>query len=224
MKHPQAILALRTDFLRDTLGLKQGVNHMSVDQLSECCTEALMLGCRNWLESCEDFRQVLPYVIFVRSNARTGQPEYFAYQRGKGIGEGRLLGNVSIGVGGHVDFADIVHQNNVLSLAATVGVSVGREIKEEIKFLGGVERDLDMFSAGMLIDDTNDVGKVHLGVLLVVTLPDAMDMECIEDELDSIGFLSAEELLSGAYPLENWTRIALEHFVAKSAEAKHGES
>lgn len=213
----ESILAIRNEFLIDKLGFVQGVNSFSVEDLSNVSTEALMLGCREWLERCEDFRQVLPYIIFIRSNARTNEPEYFAYQRGKGIGEDRLLGNVSIGVGGHVDLVDVVHSESTINLGATVGVSSAREIKEEIIFTGGTERELEMFSAGMLIDDTNSVGKVHLGVLLAVTLPNSMDMVCAEKELDTLGFMSAAELLA-MDNLENWTRIALEHFVAKTAE------
>lgn len=223
MKHPQAILAIRNNFLTMGLGLKQGVNALSVEDLSSCSVDALMLGCREWLEICEDFRQVLPYIIFVRSNPLTNEPEYFAYQRGKGIGEDRLLGNVSIGVGGHVDLADVVHSESQINLNATVGVAAAREIKEEIIFTGGSERELEMFSAGMLIDDTNSVGKVHLGVLLCVMLPDSMDMVCAEKELDTLGFMSAAELLA-LDNIENWTRIALEHFVAKSAEKADAEA
>lgn len=217
MRHPMAILGVRNDFLTGELNFKQGVNHMSVEELSELSTKSLIIGCREQLEGNTTYRQILPYIIFVRSNPRTAKPEYFAYQRGKGIGEDRLLGNVSIGVGGHVDLADVVHSESVINLNATVGVASAREIKEEVVFTGGVERELEMFSAGMLIDDTNSVGQVHLGVLLVVTLPDSMDMVCAEKELDTLGFMSADELLA-MDNLENWTRIALEHFVTKTAE------
>lgn len=218
MKHPQAILAIRNSFLVNDLAMVQGVNPISVEALGEVVTPHLMLGCRNDLESNPDYRQVLPYVIAMRTNGRTGKAEFFAYQRGKGIGESRLLGKVSIGIGGHVDLADVMHSESVINFNGTVGIAVARELKEEILFSGGIA-DLDLFSAGMLIDNSDAVGKVHLGVLMGLMLPDHIDMDCIEEELDTIGFKSADELLSGDYELENWTRIALEHLVSKTEVA-----
>lgn len=210
----ESILAIRNNFLVCELAMVQGMNPISVEALSAVATPHLVLGCRESLEKDESNRQFILYAVPMRSNGRTGKAEFFAYRRGKGVGEGRLLGNVSVGIGGHVDLADVVHSESVINLNSTIGIALTREIKEEVKFSGG-ECELDLFSAGLLLDDSNEVGRVHLGVVMGLLLPDHIDMDCAEPELDTLGFMTAEELLSGTYPLENWTRIVLEHFQSK---------
>jgi predicted NUDIX family phosphoesterase len=65
-------------------------------------------------------------------------------------------------------------------------------------------------SIGCIVDNSDEVGKVHLGILLACVIPHGVDIRCAEEELITIGFRSAEDLLAN-HPLENWTRIALQY-------------
>ena len=48
------------------------------------------------------YKQLIPYQLFCC------QGRYFVYQRGGGVGEGRLAGRLSIGIGGHINSTDSV--------------------------------------------------------------------------------------------------------------------
>ena len=211
LRHPQSILAIDTVFIRnlaDSIGLAGAqVLPIKIEELAEQAVPHLFVGCRDTLEKDERFRQILPYLLFIRPTAE-GKIEFFAYQRGKGIGENRLLGKVSVGVGGHVDLIDLVYSpQSVINLNATVGASFTREAAEEIIFSEEIG-DPKVVSAGCIVDDSDAVGRVHLGILLACVIPVGVELTCAEEELTTIGFRSAEDLLAN-YELENWSRIAL---------------
>jgi len=150
---------------------------------------------RSQCETDERYRQLLPYVI-TRCNGLI-----LAYQR-KGT-ETRLDGLWSIGIGGHVNDED----------EGWIGGMI-REIREETGFGGpvGLTGARDGFWAplsgplGFLRDDSNPVGRVHLGVLYTLDVPRITD--ALSDELRNWrwGNLSSVEELN----LENWSRMALE--------------
>ena len=51
-------------------------------------------------EEDESLKQIIPYVLFVSGDS------VFSYVRGKAAGEKRLVGNRSIGIGGHINPAE----------------------------------------------------------------------------------------------------------------------
>ena len=55
---------------------------------------------RSQAESDEKYKQIIPYVII------THDAKYLCYVRGKRAGEARLLGQMSIGIGGHINPGD----------------------------------------------------------------------------------------------------------------------
>lgn len=59
---------------------------------------------RDWCEKDTRFIQLLPYIIFFKKI--DGEYYLFVYQRGKGVGEERLAGGCSVGVGGHINPLD----------------------------------------------------------------------------------------------------------------------
>lgn len=158
-----------------------------------------------------EFWQLLPYVIVVHEG------QIFTYRRSKKVGESRLAGNTSIGVGGHVAVSeDDISLNNIHvgfdlpafrnpeDLASTLQFSLERELDEELglKVDGNVVQGLDF-----IVDHSNDVGKLHLG--MAMKLDWHSWVECNEEELDTVGHLSREEL-SAMDTHENWTKIVLD--------------
>ncbi len=101
-------------------------------------------------EEDPSFKQLIPYVV-VRDGSRV-----FLMRRTDAGGDARLHGKASIGVGGHLNPVDAG------SDALLAGLR--REWHEELDTDWEPEFEL----AGLLNDDTNPVGAVHLGVVFVV--------------------------------------------------------
>lgn len=144
-------------------------------------------------ETNEDFVQLIPYVV-VKSGGK-----YLSYQRSSGSGEDRLHGNYSIGIGGHLDFFDNETQ------VSCVYNGMLREVKEEL----GLSSTLDMYSpVGTLYDDSNEVGRVHLGLVYTINIK---DLDLSQGELDIL--LNRElidiEMLGDTTKYEEWSRATI---------------
>lgn len=174
--------------------------------------EGVVLGQREALEKDESKRQFLPYVVM--SKEEDGKIKVFAYRRGKGVGEARLSGNVSIGIGGHIDMVDVIHDDSVINVVGTIMNAMSRELGEEV-ILQDAGEALNLGSIGILLDNSNAVGKVHMGMVILAQLPPEAKVECKEEELETLGFMTPQELLDSGLPLENWTKILCESFVGE---------
>jgi predicted NUDIX family phosphoesterase len=152
---------------------------------------------RYMMEEDPSFLQIIPYVVI-----QNAAKEILVYRRSAKGGEDRLHDKFSIGVGGHLDF-----ENESLSGFETYINGMAREIKEEVN----LDIDPHAFVPKFLIfDPSNDVGKVHLGV---VTFIEA-DLDIGHGELDVLvdrEFLSLEEIIESRYDsLENWSKIVVD--------------
>ncbi|HOD06798.1 MAG TPA: phosphoesterase [Myxococcota bacterium] len=149
---------------------------------------------RSRAENDGDFKQLIPYAIFFCEG------RVFKYRRGVKGGESRLFGLVSVGVGGHMSACDALSGPDLYETAFT------RELTEEVDLPGIVSNDV----RGLINDDSNPVGRVHLGVVhrLVVESPVVRSRE---DELVDDGFVSPAELIGRPDELETWARICLEN-------------
>lgn len=151
-----------------------------------------------------EFKQPIPYIMLTKEVA--GEKYVFAYKRLEGGGEARLHGKVSIGVGGHM---------NVFGELADVLEEAKREIHEEVEFLGGTvdEAIVSMDYVGLINDDVNDVGKVHIGILIEAHISrDAIVQVREKDQLDGDWFpvktiANSPELVER---LENWSKFAIQ--------------
>jgi len=128
----------------------------------------------------------------------------FLYQRSKidkNYGEKRLQGKLSCGVGGHIEKIDTQNGNPIHESAM-------REIKEEVE-IGGKTK-MQVF--GYINDDSDEVGKVHFGIVYLVSIDCSVvkpvDSEISEGKLESIDNL--EKKCKSDVPVENWTKIVVE--------------
>lgn len=206
-KHPQYILAVTNDSLGD---LQQGMNIISLNTFVAKAEDNLVIKQRAKLEQEPEFRQIIPYVCV--ATQRDDKLHFWPYRRTETSGEARLQGNVSIGFGGHIDLVDVMHDNSVIDLFQTIGNAAARELGEELD-LAGAGEEVNLFDNGVLIDDSNEVGTVHLGVVLTAILPNGVTPTSKEDALEVLPAMSARELLDSGLPLESWTRIILESIV-----------
>jgi predicted NUDIX family phosphoesterase len=206
---PQFVIGIKNEIFQN-IGLKNGLNPITVEQLLEQLQPGIVIGQREVLENDETVRQVLPYAIFSQFDESAGCMKYIVYRRTKLVGESRLAGNVSVGFGGHIDLEDVAHKDSIIDLVGTIGQAIGREIHEELVFTGLEGHELSMFSVGILLDESDAVGRVHMGVIFNIQLPPGATAVCAEEELESMLPMTASELLNSGLPLENWTRISLE--------------
>jgi predicted NUDIX family phosphoesterase len=142
-------------------------------------------------------KQIIPYSIF-----RHGD-RYLIYTRGGKSGEKRLVAKQSIGIGGHIN----PHDEREDSLARTTYLNgVEREIDEELRIAGKHTQKV----IGLINDDSNEVGQVHLGVVHLFEL-DSPDVVSNEDAIQDIQFLTLQDLVARVEQLETWSAICVKH-------------
>ena len=151
---------------------------------------------RGTMEEDPSFKQLIPYCIF-QHTAADGSVHVFGYTRGKGQGESRLHSKRSVGIGGHISTLD-------LDSDCVYERGMQRELDEEVKINTAYSSHL----AGLINDDTNEVGKVHLGVVHVFDC-ESPDIQPNEDDICEAGFRPVEEILADIDRYETWSQICL---------------
>ena len=151
-------------------------------------------------ETDPSHKQIIPYAIF-----RHGE-KYLVYKRGGKSGEKRLVAKQSIGIGGHIN----PHDEREDSLARTTYMNgVEREIDEELRIAGKHTQKV----IGLINDDSNEVGQVHLGVVHLFEL-ESEDVVSNEDAIQEIEFVTLEELAARTEALETWSAICVKHLLS----------
>ena len=156
---------------------------------------------RSAAEDDETLKQIIPYVLFVCGD------EVFSYVRGKQAGESRLIGNRSIGIGGHInpDDGSLLFCDTLSSDMATYQWAVSREIDEEVVVNG----EIDPVITALINDDENSVGRVHFGIVHVCRLTEK-NLTKREMQITKSGFLPISELKgSRRDELETWSSFAI---------------
>ena len=190
--HGEKVLVV-TRALFDQLGAFQGLKSDPGAYLP-----ALLDPANNFFldrEAAEDdpgHKQLIPYCIFCCDG------KILRYVRGGSSGEKRLASQSSIGIGGHINASDFTSDHLGQE---TYDNGVSREIAEELKIGGSFTHRI----AALLNDDTNEVGKVHLGVVHIVELENE-DVEPNEAAIESLEFVTLETLAADD-TLETWSRI-----------------
>lgn len=198
---------------------RQGVNTTAIygKEFQEILSENVMILPRYIAETSKIVRHPIPYVMICRN----GGDEVLVYRRGKGVGESRLSGNSSVGVGGHVDLVgDLLKYSmdgDTFDPMKAISYTVTKEIGEELGIR--VSPD-DNELVGILRDDSNEVGKVHLGWLMIHHLDESIDsdsLKFIEEELETVGWMNIKEIDVECDELnfENWSKIAISHIQSK---------
>jgi len=154
---------------------------------------------RDEAETNPKYKQIIPYTVLIKDD------NVLVYKRTKKGGEGRLHEKLSIGIGGHVNPID------GLGLVA-LGEAIGREINEETTLPAYfTEEECKLDIIGLLYDPSNDVGKVHVGLVSTVVLgkdipqPEPKDPACAEFNWVPINELKENPPEN----LENWSKMVL---------------
>jgi len=165
---------------------------------------------RSQAEADPAYKQLIPYVIMAYHG------KYLSYVRGKRAGETRLVGNRSIGIGGHINPVDDEVPLFDTDFREMYRTAVEREVAEEVS----VEANHTDSIVGLLNDDSNEVGSVHLGIVHLWVL-DSAQVSKREQMITQMSFMSPAELQQVQETLETWSQLCLD----KLGElAKRGES
>jgi len=185
----------------DTVKLTDGFNVLEPNTLDRLLSvDALWLGPRTWLETDENFRQLVSYVVFRHAHS------VLVYRRTPKGGETRLHGRLSLGVGGHVNATDLVSQEGTVDLTASLHRACAREIAEEVA-TGRVER---LITIGIIKESGNAVSRVHLGVVTECWL-EAPEVTLIDPGLVDADFVPVSTLPSLSERMETWSSCLLSH-------------
>ena len=151
---------------------------------------------RDEMEDDPSFKQLIPYCIFRYTDA-SGNVSLFQYTRGSGQGESRLHAKKSIGIGGHI---------STLDKAATSVYEQGmqRELEEEVI----IDTSYTAKCVGMINDDENEVGKVHLGVVHIFDVEEPK-VTAREVEIEGSGFEPIDQIMTELSRYETWSQICL---------------
>jgi len=154
---------------------------------------------RSEVEINPDYKQLIPYVIM------SCEGKYLSYVRGKRAGETRLVGNRSIGIGGHINPTDDMPLFNT-NFYETYLAAVDREVAEEVS----VETSHSNHIVAILNDESNEVGSVHLGIVHYWAL-DAPNVTRQEQMITQMSFMTAGELQAEKDTLETWSALCVDH-------------
>lgn len=148
---------------------------------------------RGKVEDDPSWQQIIPYLVL-----RDGE-RLFLMKRTRAGGDERLHERYTIGIGGHVNPGD-----------ADVLGGLRREWREEI----AADFEPEFEPLGLLNDDSNPVGAVHLGLVYVA---DAGGREVAIRETHKLSgqFATLGEVAAVADRLETWSALLFDFLVGR---------
>ena len=171
--------------------VEYGLVREHLDELFDAILDGHFFLDRPTAEISPQYKQIIPYVII--RHARS----YFLLQRTQKQTEARLHHKLSLGIGGHInpdtpDLLDGLH----------------KELEEEVNVAG----DYDLTFAGILNDDTTEVGTVHLGAVYLLEAHDT-DVTVRETEKMTGRWVEVGELPALREQLETWSQIVYDELI-----------
>ena len=148
------------------------------------------------------WKQIIPYCLVCAGT------DVLLLQRSSRGGESRLHLQLSVGVGGHVNPEPVEADRRVLT-------GLERELREELDWGCGYS----VHELGILNDDSNDVGRVHFGLVYLVRAQ-SREVRVREVELLSGEFVSVETLGRRRDQMESWSRYVVDALIQDELVAR----
>lgn len=195
----EKVLTIPTDSLWSILSyVRNGIiTNLSDMTLVEILKNGIFKS-RDLIEMDERYKQIIPYAVI-----RCGELIYLFHRTTKQT-EKRLHNLYSLGVGGHMNswgkIIDISYLKHELS----------RELREEVTLSTSCEiKSLNLL--GYINDDTNEVGKVHIGLLFEIKLNNP-EIEIHEKDKMTGKWIPISNLLQYYPQMESWSKIYVDLF------------
>ena len=192
----QVLCVRREDIFPD--GAWHGFVTQDLDRPLQVVREHHFFKPRAEVEDDPSFQQIIPYVVF-----RHGD-RYLLTHRLRASSEKRLRKQYSLGIGGHINPAD-------LSSGDPIKDGLKREWEEEVVYSGRFEARL----LGLLNEESAPVSKVHLGVVFLVD-GDTPDIAIRETNKLGGELLTLEEMRRLYLQMESWSQLVYDRLVAES--------
>lgn len=188
--HNEEVLVVRNKLLFQEVPLWNGIKSHLFNQFAITIMQNAAFIPRAHAETNYFYKQVIPYMIFMFEH------KIFVMQRKSTASEGRLANKYSLGIGGHIRQEDIVN-NDIFAWAK-------REFEEEVDYKGTCK----VSNLGVLNDESTEVSKVHLGMILL--LEGDSDKISIRSEHKSGNLLTIAECKSLYPQMESWSQIVFD--------------
>lgn len=172
----------------------RGIRADDMATVLDAVTAAGAFRVRAEVEDDPSFQQIIPYVIV------TDGPRVFLMRRLRAGGDTRLHDRYSIGVGGHVGAAD-----------GGIAGGLAREWAEELV----ADWSPEFVPVGLLNDDTDPVGAVHLGVVYRVEAG-GRPVGIRETHKLEGRFAAVDEVEALGDQLETWSRLCLDRLLMEA--------
>ncbi len=193
MKTESILVVKRENLFSSFFPVWQGLKSMNIHAFLSIINEHKEFHVRFAMETDESYKQIIPYLVFTYNDT------YFLMQRKKTASEQRLQNLSSLGIGGHIRQED-------MPLGSTLIDWAKREFEEEVAYTGSYTVEL----LGVLNDDSNQVGRVHLGVVLLLRA-DSPAISIVSEH-QSGKLVSLEECRELYDSLEPWTKYIVDSF------------
>jgi len=143
------------------------------------------------------FKQPIPYCVIRKGH------QVYVYERLKGGGETRLHNQLSLGVGGHINPTE--HP----TFEETMQENLLRELEEELDIKASQKK---FTTIGFINDDQNEVGRVHIGLLVIMDVDDEATVSVRETDQLKGEWMSLGQLITpDTYErLESWSKFVVD--------------
>lgn len=192
---PEMVMVFPTKLLHD-IGYFQGLRvniHPYLSRIFDPNTFLFKL--RSEVERDPNFKQVIPYIILKYRDS------IFRYARGSRTREERLHKRYSVGLGGHISQKDATMFSYT---AQFYDLAAEREAKEEVY----IETGYQDLKVAVLNDDSDEVGKVHFGIVQIYAL-DEPRVRKKEPSITDARFESITSLKNKLDRFESWSQFCI---------------
>lgn len=208
----QILVVRRAHLFSELSPAWHGLKEVNFDHYMHIINHKKEFHPRSLMEIDPAYKQIIPYLIFVHDN------HYFLMQRKSTASENRLADKLTLGIGGHIRQEDLSFE----ALAKedkqedSLFAWAKREFHEEVRYEG----NLMVKPLGILNDDSNDVGKVHIG--FVFLLEGDQSQITVKSELKSGTLVPLAECIAQRESMESWSQFVVD-FLQKKITKDNGE-
>jgi predicted NUDIX family phosphoesterase len=165
----------------------------------------LWFGPRVILENDSKYKQIIPYIVIKHKE------RIVLYKRAKHGEERRLHNHYSIGLGGHIQISDAEFYKDNIRFIQTLEKAANREVAEE----SIINTIIDKKFLGLIIDNTNDVGRHHIGILYVWESEKPVIISG-EKAVADCKFVAVKSIIEQTALMESWSQIALNTIIKEN--------